>query len=120
MESKIRKQVCSLELSKKLNELGVKQESLFYWKLKKLSGREKYELDYWPSCPPPQMQPISAFTVAELGEILGKESNAVMFNGKTWGVGLLLEPILNFEETTEADARARMLIFLLENNIIDI
>ena len=28
---KIESQVCSLELAKKLKELGVKQESLYYW-----------------------------------------------------------------------------------------
>ena len=30
---KLEDQVCSLELAKKLKELGVKQDSLFYWNL---------------------------------------------------------------------------------------
>ena len=67
---KLEDQVCSLELAKKLKELGVKQESLFYWwfvrndmgddvfvsDTKPVNGTE-----YW-----------SAFTVAELGEMLPK------------------------------------------------
>jgi len=75
-------QVCSLELSKRLKELGIKQESLFYW----IEDYELYsdepqllyapteqfsngngELD-WPRNNPENCH--SAFTVAELGELL--------------------------------------------------
>jgi len=75
----IEKQVASLELSKKLKELGVKQESLFWWvELKddkwgivfktdigfyfKNGAGYRYK-DYGNTS-------FSAFTVAELGEML--------------------------------------------------
>jgi hypothetical protein len=72
---KLVEQVCSLELAKRLKELGVKQESYFYWTT----------LEYYVHIPGVQEGPtpcvmpgfevdgrnkLSAFTVAELGEIL--------------------------------------------------
>ncbi len=63
---KIGDECCSLELSKKLKELGVSQESLFYW-IKFfnwdifLGG--KHTQDYHSEC-------LSAFTAAELMEML--------------------------------------------------
>jgi hypothetical protein len=61
----IEEQVTSLEVSKKLKELGVKQESLWYWwkaghifvEERRYAGRQWEKL-------------ASAFTVAELGEML--------------------------------------------------
>jgi hypothetical protein len=67
----IENQVCSLELSKRLKELGVEQESYFYW--------YNYNRETWKVEPNGQLPTfafpldencISAFTVAELGEIL--------------------------------------------------
>lgn len=70
---KIEKQVCSLEQAKKLNELGVKQEISLYafnqWNYKVMgdtsSGvwqlENKHQSDSF----------YSAFTVAELGDLLG-------------------------------------------------
>lgn len=60
------KQVVSLELAKKLKELGVKQESLFIWVNDAVSDegwevmRQKYRF----------VKTCAAFTVAELGEML--------------------------------------------------
>ena len=74
----LEQQVCSLELAKKLKELGVKQESLWYWNMitkefKDYEGKspiiacEIYSNSrLWEN--------FSAFTVAELGEMLPKKN----------------------------------------------
>lgn len=137
-------QVCSLELSKKLKELGVKQDGIFQWRKYSLnpepfviffgeaqSGKElgilSGEFEYW----------YSAFTVAELGEMLPDHLN---FEGKVWLLKMIKNPIefgLYYDtlgradyigtknggcilEDTEADARAKMLIYLLESRNINL
>ena len=60
---KLEQHVCSLDLAKRLKELGVKQESLFWW------GEITKEVHY---CKAGKPLHISAFTVAELGEMLPK------------------------------------------------
>src|SRR5438874_1108848 len=77
---KLEQQVCSLELAKKLKELGAKQESLFYWVDLNFGGA-RGELKPYPMFYQ-QQRPwdkgdlysehwlASAFTVAELGEML--------------------------------------------------
>jgi hypothetical protein len=129
---KLEDQVVSLELAKKLKELGVKQESLFSWfkedysEKTRLSARESYEesmimAENWSRI-------SSAYTVAELGEMLppGYGSHKVadiLYSSEQ------TEPHVEFSCTspykhpptvthTEADARAKMLISLIENNII--
>lgn len=75
---KIEEQVCSLELAKKLKSLNVKQESLYYWWQhcnKVHQGYEKEKPEYkWVLQPYFKGLAIdnaySAFTVAELGEML--------------------------------------------------
>lgn len=62
----IEDQVCSLELSKKLYELGVKQESNFYYSFT-IAGK-RYLLDYLENNE--KFSSFSAFTAAELLEIL--------------------------------------------------
>lgn len=131
------KQVCSLELSKKLKELGVKQESYFWWipstnpvhpetYLDTLKEYESFE----------EIQAVSAFTVAELGDMLPqtiKKDEDIYYispsaNGSGLkymdytkyenGVGIFLRAYPLVGADTEADARAKMLIYLLENNLI--
>lgn len=69
---KIEQQVTSLEISKRLKELGVKQESLFYWSSYGMKfKKETHELIPENEINPSFMEDyISAFTVAELGEML--------------------------------------------------
>lgn len=134
---KLENQCCSLELAKKLKELGVKQESLFVWDWSE-KGNEQANLIYWEPEKGNSHKVVggflySAFTVAELGEMFPKVENLVtMFfeNGRCqiafqgnvendegiatrWGAAGQ-----SIEADTEADARAKMLIYLLENKLI--
>ena len=65
---KLEDQVCSLELAQKLKAMGVKQESHFYWVNRRGDGAclvcEEESMN-WAN---PEMW--SAFTVAELGEMI--------------------------------------------------
>ena len=65
---KLEDQVCSLEQAKRLKELGVKQEGIFNY-LK--TGGLKLSSEF-----PSFLHCYSAFTVAELGEMI--------FKTKTW------------------------------------
>jgi len=134
---KLENQVCSLELAKKLKELGVKQESLFYWceykdqfvipiktKPYVIFGNRKWKKELL----------ISAFTVAELGEMLPHRiPNHQKVNPYSFiDVDFYKNPsgfyqgwINNSRVTscvimsdTEANARAKMLIYLIENNLL--
>ncbi len=131
---KLEDQVCSLEIAQKLKKLGVKQGSCFVWK-----DFGKWELEYNQSCNESQMMIIdcSAFTVAELGELLPdcvhweqgvyfrtdcrcNASSKIMiayFDTNNTQLRCMMDTDLLFEEN-EAEARAKMLIYLLENKLL--
>ena len=77
MNLPLKNQVCSLELSQKLKELGVPQESLFYWRDDgfELLRKDEMREDWYDTFP-------SAYTVAELLPLLPKEVNIAYKNGK--------------------------------------
>lgn len=134
---KLHNQVCTLELAQKLKELGVGQQSTFYW----CKPEDSPEMTYpnWilnfgkitslnRSLP---WQYLAAFTVAELGEMLPDEFDAdevtcfiTITRGlrRYWSVGYRPNgnPWVRYahDGDTEADARAKMLIYLLENKLI--
>jgi len=136
---RVEEQVCSLELAKQLKRAGVKQESLLChiehvqikdWDYTECKGirtwaeaREYYPAEYWNR--------YAAFTVAELGEMLLEKGFSLPFvehysheQGKCWK---FLDPFTEYAESkivldriekmTEADARAKFLIYLLENKL---
>ena len=134
---KLESQVCSLELAKELKELGVKQESFF----RHMSGTImcRYEQRQYPTA---WDSGISAFTVAELGELLPKQieyktndygdragyRNLDLKIGKTiindgWYVMYSdphpsnKVPVYAQHADTEADARAKCLIHLIKNDL---
>jgi hypothetical protein len=149
----VESQVCSLELSKRLKELGVKQESLFYYQnqpfndgtndiaivIKEIistnngnSITNTYSVDEFD-------EPIySAFTVAELGEMLTDNFATWLDNEKLYRNYFFHEIKVNDEylieyrindkpslspctkDKKEADARGKMLIYLLENKLMEL
>jgi len=131
---KLKEQVCSLESSKRLKELGVKQESLFYWyrwtdTFNRQFGELPDEKDN-NTLGAPSIQPVplsgitdrfSAFTVAELGEMLPDNViGTLRLNGGEHSTGIRFENsgYKVFKNNNEAEARAKMLIYLLENKLI--
>lgn len=132
---KLENQVASLEISKRLKELGVKQESLFAWL--PITNTEEYGLFYeWHIS---KDEPISAFTVAELGEMLPKRNKKWNIEGKwsndwwfridqAWsdfcvnyysdtGIGLIDG---NIRDSNIANALGKLLIYLIENGLIEL
>ena len=110
---KLEDQVCSLELSRKLKELGVKQEALFFWVDDLDDSWVVYIGKYQGAI---NKSGIDAFTVSELGKMLPSFVHNFRNHTKPnqW--------TCNYDEAhevgdTEADVRAKMLIYLLENKI---
>jgi hypothetical protein len=125
---KLEDQVCSLELSKKLKELGVKQESLFYWS--KLSIQKEHKLEFRTNIFTQEIiladctDYISAFTVSELGEMLPIWSETARRSTDDWVCISRFHPdpdnnYYNFGKS-EANARAQMLIYLIENKLMEV
>lgn len=130
---KLEQQVVSLELAKKLKELGVKQESLFYWSMQVGGHFSPQFRGYTSALSGRQVPYFSAFTVAELGEMLPTEYR----EKNRWHYSLVMSRThtihLNYwsvryehedgsyeqrQADTEADARAKMLIYLIENDLV--
>jgi len=126
--------ICSLEFAQKLKELGVKQDSLFY--RFPAHGHQyiycKYYEQYSPHVDLDINDGYSAFTVAELGEILFQKNydnleetgylqlNTEMIDRSD---GYFFRLTHNFSEHiiddySEVDARARLLIMLLEDKLL--
>ena len=135
---KLENQVCSLELAKKLKELGVEQgKSAFDWVVD--TNTEKYKLqsfctqfygvvhDYFADGHDSPTYPMySAFTVAELGDMLSDGLHGTWKNTQNkWRckyttINRKNKDVCDEVEVadTEANARAKMLVYLLENKII--
>jgi len=117
---KLEQQVTSLEISKRLKELGVKQESYFTWykHLSEDDGTEVWTVNGQGDRP--YANPMySAFTVAELGEMLPIASVKTYRLDKRNGDSVYVceHTDVAFSSDTEADARGKMLIYLIENNL---
>ena len=112
-------QVSNKELSQKLKELRVKQESLWWWVPYFKGDFKNHYISKWKIEQEPNSEGYSAFTVAELGEIIKKRKNGynlTWWTGKEWTT-VLAE--ITIEADTEADCRAKMLIWLMENKKIN-
>jgi hypothetical protein len=133
---KIEDQVLSYELSEKLKDIGIKQESLFYWYKNPYDGWiiiNKDELSdmFTPGC----VGINSAFTVSELFEMLlfsieEGYRKIIIKKIKTGIYHSNPEKMLYFieyryvdhvtEDENLSDALAKMLIYLIENKLMEI
>lgn len=115
----IEKQVCSLELAKKLMGLGVNQESEFVWCDSFIDG---WRVFYKPIN---KRNRIAAFTVAELGAMLPPD-RLRFANWKGFWYCELFDysgdptspAIERLVDHNEANTRAKMLIFLIEQGLV--
>jgi len=141
-------QIVSLDLAKKLKSLGLKQESLFYWYQPLGQDWLIHYIDYNHAtidrkiCLERNSEAVSAFTVAELGLFLKdvKIPNGTFIDKKCYqclelkislkectlfhyyeaGFSLGEKLTKSFSDANEANQRAKMLIFLIENKLIDL
>ena len=111
----LEKQICLLESAKRLKELNCPQESLFYWN----QDWNKFSISdicllYSDGC----SESYSAYTTSELGELLPKPYKTEKHANGKWYCNDGSEVFFNNIET-EAEARAKMLIYLAENGLIE-
>lgn len=129
--------VCDLKYAQELKELGVKQESLWWWidindtriwkdtnkpyiasSRKSCYSTKKEENDYIQN-----NYFYSAFTVAELGEILPKWIYTIRLDyepyDKCWCV-VGKNGMIEITANTEANARAKMIIWLIKKGYIKV
>lgn len=112
------KYVTSLELSKKLKEAGIKQESELVW-------TKDYEWSEYYLTNNPLVEPfdsISAFHVGELGEMLPRELEIEFFkimDAEGWRIFVTHGKIRKIETAdTEAEARGKMVLYLKKENLV--
>ena len=119
---KLEEQVCSLDIAKRLKELGVKQESYLWWDI---NG----ELTHFGDGENSDYAVERAYSVAELGEMLPEQYFSFKCHTEVEGDGIwscagARMPEFEFYEgqwvtaDTEANARAKMLIHLIEQGIV--
>jgi len=117
---KLQDQVVEFELSHKIGSLEIPQDSFWVWVQSKDIFGDSSEWILRPNCH--DGEGISAFTVAELGEMLpdGFDTNhySARKAGKWHCLGTVNHETKGFLGDTEANARAKMLIYLKENNLI--
>jgi hypothetical protein len=128
---KIAKQVCSLTLAQKLKAGDVPQDSLWYWVPSRSSQHPLLvpaeELSEYPLF---QAAAVSAFTAGELGELLPSEIEQqgeflrllCLKTPRAFSVAYVLTPAdrpsaIESKAPTEAEARAQMLLYLIENKL---
>lgn len=128
---KLEEQVCSVEYAQRLKEVGIHQVSLFYWQY--FLGHNFIILDA-ATAATYTTETYSAFSVGEIGELLRvfirNRQLAILKeysyheNNYYWSVTYidtsqdlrLQSQFKRFCEENMANALAKMLIYLLENN----
>ena len=115
----LEKQVTSLEPSKELKELGVKQDSLWYWIWVEWNEKTEWVLIPRDRAIKVKKDKFSAFTVAELGKMLPIWVTTEK-NDEDEFLVRSEDSVYITWDNTEANARAKMLIYLIENKLMEV
>lgn len=151
----LKNQCVNLELSKRLKELGIKQESYFYWNICHDCAKEYPSVEWELEAYIRHGENVSAFTATELGDMLPNIvsiKNGTPFDDYRIEITKFISVdekrnqtnnyIINYKCTTTevdgenawlarhltnniydpnlANAMAKMLIFLIENNLVTV
>ena len=127
----ISEHVVNLELSKKLKALGVPQKSMFYWVITLTTNYHiSYTEGYDKLLPPDRNDYCSAYLSSELGRMLPfdcfSEKTILHTVGSIKGKwvsrkhGGINEYSACEYADNETDSRAKMLIYLIENNLMKV
>lgn len=123
----IEQQVCSLELSKRLHELGVKSDSIFVHIIEE-GGNHRIIclLQEFKHLQIRYVETYNAYTAGELGLILpdGHYSMKHEHEFTVWDDAIASDAALRLVRATqsksEADCRAKALIWLIENGYVKV
>ncbi len=119
----LEQQVCSLESAKRLKELGVKQDSYFWWAALKRGDIVIWDMENKKLADGNNLSKehaiCSVFIVAELG-IFMKGYGMPDFQDDEWVASfeVRVDEIRWVKGDTEAEARAKMLIYLIEQGLL--
>jgi hypothetical protein len=128
MQKELQKHVTSLDLSKKMKELGFPQESFFEYRLFDIGGEMVWSKPILTGSIRIQMGAakvgfgeVSAYLASELGEWLHsiKIDLWQYHNDGKFLLKTMTHDAPDMNEATECDCRAKMLIWLAENNYLD-
>jgi len=123
----LKKQVCSAKLSNKIKKLGITTPSIFF---REWTGAKDDEIEIWQNHKSYYgIDNVNCYTVAELGEMLPYRLGKTAYYLECWkeiAGKWVIEYVHNdhrfskqrFVEDTEANARAKCLIYLLEHNLL--
>ena len=106
---KLEDYIPSVETCKKLRGLGLAQESIYTWVLEQHSENPRWVLS---SDPPQDEYQYSSFSVGELGTILSE------IPMRLYPHQLSLMSAMGSMAISEAEFRAKMLIFFIENEMM--
>ena len=118
----IEQQVVSLELAKQLKDAGYPQEGLWWW----VYTTVEYPKKHWEFVVSMEPRTFSEYkdiyvapTVAELGKILRDDCFSYRTREQIWYCyGKIGSGMYSQEADTEADARAKMLLYLHKEGLI--
>ena len=124
------KQVTSVETSNKLRKLfdaaNVQIFSIFF---RDWTGAKEDEIEYWGGKPEWCEDNIPCYTTAELGEMLPLGTHSLHIGSRCWDenkewqcnvvLGMTRKRKIIYGKN-EVEARGKMLIYLLENNLLKV